>query len=126
MSVDDGDGPEDGDGDGPEDEGRFIRDGDFQSGFGQELSAALDMVTWETGHDFEQLFELFKTQVANSVSKEESLRAVMRKKLFPHIKLAKLAPASAGVYPTTLERLNTSREKLLYQGQAEAVISTVV
>ncbi|EPX57065.1 hypothetical protein D187_006819 [Cystobacter fuscus DSM 2262] len=126
MSMDEGDAPDDGDGDGPEAERGFIRDGDFRSGFGQELSAVLDMVSWEAGHDFKRLFAEFKTQVSQSVNKEESLRSIIRKQLFHQIKSAKLAPDGAGVFPADLSWLDTIREQLLYQGLVEAVNSTVV
>jgi hypothetical protein len=110
--------PPDGDG--------FIRDDDYQSAFGEDLAATLDLRNWEEGLDPKNILRRFRQQVSQMVGHEDLVRNAIREEFFPRLARLRDAPPSAGVYSARPKRLATIHEGLLFPGRVDAVNSVAL
>jgi hypothetical protein len=104
----------------------FIRDEDYQSAYDESLAETLDLVSWELGLDPAHILKRFKAQIGQAVDQEDALRNFIRQEFFRRLKVPQDAPASAGVYRASPERLAIIHESLLFPGRVEAVNSVAV
>src|SRR6266571_3824351 len=99
---------------------------EFEAAHGEKLSQALDLGTWTPGGDLAAMYARLEQEVAEAVRKETEYQKLIRTKVFPLLRTRGGAPAEAGVYRATLERVEDVHRKLLFNGAVEACDGTVV
>jgi hypothetical protein len=78
---------------------------EFAEEFGEPLSRALDLATWHSGVDMDELYlRLNEEYVAESLRFDREIRPLLRQHVFEMIRSAPHAPAEAGVYRATTSR----------------------
>lgn len=97
---------------------------EFRAGFGERLIDALDLETWSTGEDLEEVYGRVAAEVRDAVEQEEEVRKAIRKIIFPTLKTFPGAPKGAGVFETKLETLEHVHRGLLFNGGVEACDGT--
>src|SRR2546429_6941445 len=89
---------------------------EFEAAHGERLSQALDLDTWTPGADLAAMYARLEQEVAEAVRKETEYQKLIRTKVFPLLRTRGGAPAEAGVYRATLERVEDVHRKLLFNG----------
>lgn len=93
---------------------------EFSRLFGEPLSSALDLNSWKSGPDLEELYIRLHHEVKDAVEQASRIRDAVRKEVIPRLKTAKDAPKHAGLYRATPEDLREVHHKVLFNGGVEA------
>lgn len=95
---------------------------DFQQEYGEPLRRVLDLDTWHSGADVQELYERLEAEVAKAISQENRVRDGIRSVVFPKIrdKTRPDAPPLAGIWTVGLEDLQKVHRGILFAGDAEA------
>ena len=98
---------------------------EFAEAFGEPLSSVLDLSTWQTGLNLEELYgRLGDEIVAEAVRFEASTKPLIREYVFSKFTTRKEAPHDAGVYQATLQQIERTHKGLLFTGGVEAADGT--
>ncbi len=103
---------------------RWIDADDFQAAFGEPLSQALDLTTWQPGDDFAAIMSELRREIGHSVQREELLYQEIRRKVFPRLAERDGAIEGAGVYQVSETQLAQTHRSLLLNGGVEACDGT--
>ncbi len=109
----------------PSHDGSGSHDREFEELYGEPIAKALDLSTWQTGVNLEELYSrIGDEQVAEALRFEQRTKQPIRDFLFSRISTRKEAPPDAGVYQATLEQIERTHRGLLFTGGVEAVDGT--
>jgi hypothetical protein len=98
---------------------------EFEEIFGEPISEALDLSTWQTGVNLDELYNrIGDEQIAAALRFEHSMKPVIREHVFGQIHKRPNAPADAGVYKVTPAQIERTHKGLLFTGAVEAVDGT--
>ena len=98
---------------------------EFEEVFGEPISRALDLSTWQTGVNLEELYSrIGDEQVAAALRFEAGMKPLMREHIFAQIPRRKEAPPDAGIYQATRQQIERTHKGLLFTGAVEAVDGT--
>jgi hypothetical protein len=98
---------------------------EFEEVYGEPISRALDLSTWQTGVNLEELYSrLGDEMVAEAVRFEATQKPLIRRHVFSQFARRKNAPADAGVYQATPEQIARTHNGLLFTGAVEAADGT--
>ena len=99
---------------------------EFRRCFGEELTRAIDPMTWADGVDLVREYARIESEVERAVRVETAVEARVRGRVFPELKNAPGAPPEAGFYhDITAADLREAHAGLLFNGKAEACDGTV-
>lgn len=93
---------------------------EYSAAYGEELSRTLDLDTWQSGDELASLYERLEAEVLEAVRREDETRARIRQIVFPQLRNREGAPAGAGVYQTTADRIEQAHRGYLFNGAVEA------
>jgi hypothetical protein len=94
---------------------------EFEEVYGEPISRALDLSTWQTGVNLEELYSrLGDEQVAAALEFEAGIKPLMREYVFAQIPQRRDAPPEAGVYQATRQQVERTHKGLLFTGAVEA------
>ncbi len=96
----------------------------FREAFGEPLGRVLDLASWRTGEDLDQMYERIAAEVEAAVRQEGRIRAPLRGRIFPRLRSRRGAPKGAGVYRVTVDDLKRVHRGLLFTGAVEACDAT--
>lgn len=98
---------------------------EFRELYGEPISQALDLSTWQTGVNLDELYSrLGDEQVANAVRLEASAKPFIRNHIFARLVARPKAPPEAGVYQATPQQIERTHKGLLFTGAVEAADGT--
>lgn len=98
---------------------------DFQSAFGEPIEHALDLDTWRPATELAAMYDRVQQEVSEAVRQETEMHRQIRERIFPLLKTRTGRPPGAGVFRTTIERIETVHSKLLFNGGVEACDGTI-
>jgi hypothetical protein len=98
---------------------------EYTAAHGETLSSTLDLSTWQPGADLAEMYARLEHEVAEAVKKEGEYQQQIRRRIFPLLRTRQGAPACAGVFRATIERLEDVHRKILFNGAVEACDGTV-
>jgi hypothetical protein len=104
----------------------LVDDQTFTSAYGESLTTTLDIATWQTGGDLEGLYQRLEAEVEAAVQTEDTLRASIRRDVFPRLRSRPGAPKGAGCYSVSEDTLRHIHRALLFNGAVEACDGTSV
>ncbi|HST03836.1 MAG TPA: hypothetical protein VLQ48_03785 [Chloroflexia bacterium] len=97
---------------------------EFEEMFGEPISSALDLNTWQTGVNLEEMYNrMGDEQIAAALRYENGVKPAIRKFVFDKIRKTKDLP-DAGVYKVTPGQVERAHKGLLFTGAVEAVDGT--
>lgn len=99
---------------------------EYKDAHGEALAETLDLSTWRAGTDLGEMYARLEREVAEAVQKEGQYQQQIRDRIFPLLRTRRGAPANAGVYRVTIERLEEVHRKVLFNGAVDACDATVV
>jgi hypothetical protein len=109
----------------PSYDGSGSHDHEFEELYGEPIAKALDLSTWQTGVNLEELYtRIDDEQVAAALRFEAGMKPAIREHLFAQIPKRPQAPPDAGVYQATREQIERTHKGLLFTGGVEAVDGT--
>jgi hypothetical protein len=98
---------------------------EFEELYGEPIARALDLSTWQTGVNLEELYSrIGDEQVAAALRFEAGMKPLMREHVFSQIPERREAPPNAGVYQATREQIERTHKGLLFTGAVEAADGT--
>ncbi len=98
---------------------------EFEEVYGEPISRALDLSTWQAGVNLEELYtRLGDEMVSEALRFENKMRPLIRKHVFPHLTKRPNAPPDAGVYQATPQQIERTHKGLLFTGAVEAADGT--
>src|SRR5207248_10074370 len=87
---------------------------EFEEVYGEPISRALDLSTWQTGVNLEELYSrIGDEQVAAALRFEAGMKPLMREHVFAQITRRPQAPPDAGVYQATRQQIERTHKGLL-------------
>ena len=98
---------------------------EFEKRHGEQLSSTLDLDTWRSGVNLDEMYARLEIEVADAVKNETILQKQIRKEIFPFLRARPDAPNGAGVYEAKVEDLLKVHSSLLFNGGVEACDGTV-
>jgi hypothetical protein len=102
--------------------------GSFETVFDQELEATLDLSSWSSGPDLEDLYARLSSEVGEAMKQQGRVRAALRAEIIPA--LADYVPpedrALVRHKGITIEQIERTHRRLLFPGHVEAVDGTSV
>jgi hypothetical protein len=98
--------------------------GQFREQFDEPLERVLDINTWSTGIDIDDLYVRLDREVRDALARDGDDRGAIRRIVFPHIATRADAPPNAGVYRATAAQIKRVHQGLLFNGGVEAVDGT--
>lgn len=93
---------------------------EFRAAFGEPLTAALDLGTWEPAVRLGDLYGRMEGEVRASLAKELPARRAIRERVFPRLAERHDAPPEGGVYRADPAALAEVQRGLLFTGAVEA------
>ncbi len=99
---------------------------EYEEAHGEKLSQTLNLDTWRPGTDLGEVYARLEREVAEAVQKEGEYQQRIRTVIFPKLRTRAGAPAGAGVFRCSPERIEEVHRKILFNGAAEACDGTVV
>jgi hypothetical protein len=93
---------------------------DFRAAFGEPLTAALDLETWEAATNLGDLHGRLEEEVRESLAQELPARRAIRERVFPRLAERHDAPPEGGVYRADERLLSEVQRGLLFTGAVEA------
>jgi hypothetical protein len=102
----------------------FLTPDEYLAAHGEPLRRTLDLSTWLPSVDWMEMYDRLRHEVADAVHLESDIYQQIREHVFPRIPTRPGAPACAGVYQATEERLQEVHRKLLFNGAVEACDAT--
>jgi hypothetical protein len=99
---------------------------EFREFFGEGLSEALDLDSWQQGPDLAGLSARLDQEVSAAVELEQEAIAYIRDKIFKALSKQREAPAEAGVYEANAQMIEMALKGSLFNGEVEACDGTVV
>lgn len=101
---------------------------EFLTATGDRIEDVLNLGTWRGTDQLTALYDRLDKYVSNAVKREDSIRADIRKRIFPRLCDTTLpeAPPNAGVYQAKVEEIEQVHRGLLFNGQVEACDGTNV
>ena len=98
---------------------------EFEEVYGEPISKALDLSTWQTGVNLEELYSrIGDEQVAAALRFEAGIKPLMREHVFAQIPKRREAPPDAGIYQATRQQIERTHKGLLFTGAVEAADGT--
>lgn len=97
---------------------------EFREAFGESLSQALDLQTWQPGEHLAALYERLQAEIDAAVRQEDRLREQIRREVFPRLRTRTGAPEAGGVWRATPDALEGVHRGLLFTGAVEACDGT--
>lgn len=98
---------------------------EFEQVYGEPISRALDLSTWQAGVNLEELYaRLGDELVSEALRFENKMRPLIRKHVFPLFTQRRDAPPDAGVYQATPQQIERTHKGLLFTGAVEAADGT--
>ena len=98
---------------------------EFEEAYGEPISRALDLSTWQTGVNMEELYSrLGDEEVAAALRFEARAKAPIREFVLSQVHSRPEAPTDAGVYKATPQQIERTHKGLLFTGAVEAVDGT--
>lgn len=104
---------------------RIVDARDFEEAFGEPLSRALDLATWQPNEDIAAILEGLRREVRDSIGQEDRLRREIRAQVFPRLAARQDRVEGAGVYQVAPEQVAHVHRTLLLNGGVEACDGTV-
>lgn len=102
--------------------------GSFESAFDQQLDATLDLSSWSSGPDLEQLYGRLTSEVGEALKQQARVRDALRHEIIPV--LANFVPDEdrhlVRHRQVTVEQIERTHRRLLFPGHVEAVDGTSV
>lgn len=98
---------------------------DFFDTFGETLERTLDLDTWETGTNLQELYARLEREIEEALRQENRVREQIRQTVFPRLKTRQGAPKGAGVRRGRLEAVEQAHQ-FLFAGHVEACDGTSV
>src|SRR5437660_1045053 len=90
---------------------------EFEEIYGEPISKALDLSTWQTGVNLDELYSrIGDEQVAAALKFEAGIKPLMREHIFAQIPRRLEAPPGAGVYQATRQQIERTHKGLLFTG----------
>src|SRR5437588_5858331 len=71
---------------------------EFKRAFGETLDQTLDLATWRSGVDLQEVYDRLETEVITAAHEEERTHAGLREFVFPRLRERPNAPPQAGVW----------------------------
>lgn len=98
----------------------LVGSGEFEVAYGEPITQALDLETWEPGENLASLYGRLETEIAEAVRQESRIRDRIRSEVFPRLRTRPNAPREAGVYQAKVEDIERVHNGFLFNGQVEA------
>jgi hypothetical protein len=96
----------------------------FREGFGEELTALLDLGSWRAGRDLDEEYRHVEEQVRQAIADETEFEAVIRDQVHALLAEDECAPPGAGRHAVEVEELRAVNQGLLFNGAVEACDGT--
>lgn len=96
-----------------------IQPNEFESAFGEKLSATLDLDTWQPGENLASLYGRLEREVEEAIRHENRIKEAIREKIFPLLKSRPEAPKSAGIFQASVKEIEKVHTGLLFNGGVE-------
>jgi hypothetical protein len=96
----------------------------FREGFGEELTALLDLGTWRTERNLDEEYRQIEEQVRQAIADETAFEAVIRAQVHSLLAEDELAPPGAGRHSVEPAELRELHRGLLFNGAVEACDGT--
>lgn len=103
-----------------------ILDEEYARLYGEPLSRALDLATWQADPDPAGLYSRLTDEVRQALAHERAAQDLVRRDLFPHLASRPGAPPGAGVYRAPAALLERIQRGLLFRGAVEAAAGVSV
>jgi len=103
-----------------------ILDEEYARLYGEPLSRALDLTTWQADPDPAGLYSRLTDEVRQALAHERAAQDLVRRDLFPHLASRPGAPPGAGVYRAPAALLERIQRGLLFRGAVEAAAGVSV
>jgi hypothetical protein len=98
---------------------------EFEEVYGEPISRALDLSTWQVGVNMEELYSrIGDEQVDAALRFEAGMKPLIREHVFSAIHERKEAPPGAGVYQATPQQIERTHKGILFTGAVEAAKGT--
>ena len=97
----------------------------FDRAFDEPIERVLDLSTWSSGTDLDQLYARLDTEVRAALAQDMDHRRVIRSVVFPRLAQRRSLAAEAGVYAATVDDIKRVHAGLLFNGNVECADGTV-
>lgn len=104
----------------PREDPQVVLPEEYAAAYGERLEQTLDLDTWHGGEELARLYERLEVEVQEAVLREDEVRARIRQVVFPYLRGRRGVPSGAGVYQTTVARIEQTHRGYLFNGAVEA------
>jgi hypothetical protein len=96
----------------------------FREGFGEELTALLDLGTWRTQRDLDEEYQQIEEQIRQAIADETEFEVVIREQVHALLAEDENAPPGAGRHAVDVSEVRDVHHGLLFNGVVEACDGT--
>lgn len=97
----------------------------FVRQFDEPIERVLDLDTWSSGPDLDQLYARLDQEVRAALNQDGDHREVIRRVVFPQLAKRRTMAEGAGVYQATPDDIRRVHTGLLFSGAVEAADGTI-